>query len=1773
MQTSKSLDAKAQGGEAASLGVAAKQPLQPSNTNQLVLQAARVAIHVRPRSPRLSPTSYVPLDASLSAWSPTRHDGSVASALLPRGPGAQPLGPQAAVGKARIPEPAVRPAPEPEAAIHSSVGGAQPAAGGAGERLLADLMGPSLRHEPSVGFGHGPAAAQRPAAAQPCAPAQPGSLHSSSSTATAAQRPAQAAPTRSPGLAEAPLLAASWASGVWPSVAVGGPRDPEEEEARRARRRHRKRVARIVVDHWKAFAAGRLRALAAKRHYRKRLLTAALVAWQSAAVAARVKLRQAAVHDLKRVFLSLGRCVQAWHAVATRQAELRLLQARGEEAVAARRARVCMRAWRGRCHYAADKKRRELQAWYYWSFSSLTRVLRKWHAWARERRRKVHRAARADMAHVAALGRKAFAGWRLRLAYRGWKGQALERAAVFQRRWSLWRALSGWRRAAVACQGARAAACAALEVAAERGVVVQLRSCLTEWRAYAAHRRRRAQRGRYAEAYMRRWRQLLLMWGWRQAMARQRHLRRCELVFAQVGQRVRLGLAWSRWTGAVALLQGQRNAELRALVQLRAAWAAWWAVMEHRAAKLELLAVATKRVGLVRLRASIMEWRARAAHWRHKAERWERAETWHRRRALAKLMAAWRREAARLAAKAAAGEAAVLHWAWRLLSGAFKTWRRFAWRRRMKLEAPERYRTRLAATALASWMRHTRYQVEKEIKRRRAVRHRYLALLRAGLRAFRAAVERRRAKLADWADLELLHRRLVARTVLAAWRRDFLPAAAAKRAAVRGAERQWRAGMLRRAWLGWTGEARRLRAKHEGVRQARGYCSLRLLRRVLACWAAARPLAEAARADKAAQLAAARYHLGARAKARLLAAWRDVTSDLIVKHLLEARAERLWRGRVLGRAMTSWALFVAARRRRHIREAQATAAYRLRMWRAVLVALALNAQRRRAKRRQAAIAEEHQRLGLLRRGVAALVWYARYRSVKAQGYAAARQAYGRRLAREGAALWLEVGLERRRRRIQNLATAQAHRIARELAIVEPFARRWLYAVRQRRRERLIEAAAAAVGRAGTYWATGGSGGGYPAGGSSGGLGARPAAGLAAAAAPVLRREGLWAGGNPYLALGRPVPAQQGQRQQPDWKERSLPAVLAEALPQRLASTAVQLGQGGLSSPGLVSPSGRRPPPRTPPSVHMECARLALHAQQHQRGCPGGPQEATLSRPAGAPTAAPAPATTAAPHGMLGFLGGQAAAPGALGYAGVCARGQAAAAASTATAAAAEAVPLPAALSQPRRARPAPRCPDFLQQPQQQLSSRPATVSGTGGSRLEAIGPSQHAGGISGLGAWHTQLSGHGYRQMDVHAPHSSSSGGGGVLTNGAVLAGLSQQQAQAQADDWGFWRSRPHTVAAVGGGGGGSAVRGGEAASQAPSSGGGRAGGSSGGGHPPSSGAAALFFANLGPSHQLSPQLQHQQQQQHQQHQHQHQQQQHQHQHQHQQHQLLHSGRAAAIPQAERELAALIVSAGTAEASLALDSGSRPLTAGGGIAIHQPGAAPPDVLRLPTGGAAGAAAPGGEASDGGTPARTDVLQELGAGRQQASSVQATPGGRMAAGRVLSWQSTCSPLHPAVPARPHQPQPQAPPAQGTDNMAQRDGNGEAVRLVVPPAAAVAEAMPSSDRATAGRSDAEAEMDQLEQVLLHCRDLKRRLRELEQPAGNGGSASVAGDVGGGGGSRHADVAAGLELEAEAEGGAAVVEVGRLVAELAELRPVVEYAAMRLGQLRIGPAAVVD
>ncbi|GIL85958.1 hypothetical protein Vretimale_9020 [Volvox reticuliferus] len=845
---------------------------------------------------------------------------------------------------------------------------------------------------------------------------------------------------------ESRSLLLSWDQGLPATAALAGIPDPEEE-ARRARRRHRKRVARIVVDHWKQFAREGLRVVAARRHLRRRRLTAAWVSWQAETANTRSRMRLAAVYDLKRAYMGLGRCVQAWSAIAKRLAQLRALQERIACDRLLRQSRACLRAWRWRCYNAAEKQRRRLQAWFYYCFSTLTRVMRKWHDWAAHCAALARQAAWAEGQHLKQLRRKALTAWRQRVALRTWKSAAAERARGFRSRWTLRGALQAWRNAIAMCKAAREAASAAL-VAAVAGIEEQrATAAFVEWKVYAVQRRRRRQRERYGMAYMRRWWQLVVMWAWRQRMVRSRHLRICERHLQRVGRHVRLGLCWSRWCLAVEVLQGQRNAELRTAVLIRASWAAWRAVVEHRAAKRELSRIAIQRVAHVVARAALAAWRDRTAHWQVKAARWELAVASHRRRALTRLLQVWRREAGRLASKAAAMQAAQWHRRRTLLGKAVRMWRRYAWRKWMKAVAAEHYLGRLLRCTLLRWHRHSRYKARKEMDRRRAIRHRYLTLLHAVLHAFQSAVARRLAKQADWADLGRLHSLHVARAVMRAWRHEVLPIALVKRAVARRAEKHRNATLLRHALAGWLQQAARLAAKHARLREAVGFAALQLLRRTIFRWAAAAALREHRRATKAVRLTGLVAALAAASARRLLAAWRDVHQDMILKRFQGFRAQESWRDRTLRRAMTRWALYLARRRVASLHNARALAAYRGRVSRSVLEVLLQHTARRRSKRRLAAVASEYRRVGLLRRSIMGLVRYASYRAAKFRGYILARTLYVRRLQRDGAAAWLQVGTERRRQRIELLAAQQAHNLVQELARVEPFARRWLNVVR------------------------------------------------------------------------------------------------------------------------------------------------------------------------------------------------------------------------------------------------------------------------------------------------------------------------------------------------------------------------------------------------------------------------------------------------------------------------------------------------------------------------------------------------------------------------------------------------------------------------------------------------------------------------------------------------------------------------------------------------------
>lgn len=275
-------------------------PLQPIDVNHLVIHASKVGITFKPRSPKANSVYYVTeRGTSQPAQDPSAQPQGSPPAI-PRGaqqelswaaPSQQALfaqprtGQQRQGGLSRIPRwtghveqgaapgpssqgPPAQPAATPDLPATHVAPASHRAAGGAihsHHRSLHTAPAPSSTVGPASAVGgflhHAAHPLQLPRLpAQPRAPPAPAPDAAARPNLHLAQPPGAEA-MRIWDSVMAPLSFAG--PSAWASDPLPAP-DPEEA-ARQARRRHRRAVARIVVDHWKRFARGRLRALAAHR--------------------------------------------------------------------------------------------------------------------------------------------------------------------------------------------------------------------------------------------------------------------------------------------------------------------------------------------------------------------------------------------------------------------------------------------------------------------------------------------------------------------------------------------------------------------------------------------------------------------------------------------------------------------------------------------------------------------------------------------------------------------------------------------------------------------------------------------------------------------------------------------------------------------------------------------------------------------------------------------------------------------------------------------------------------------------------------------------------------------------------------------------------------------------------------------------------------------------------------------------------------------------------------------------------------------------------------------------------------------------------------------------------------------------------------------------------------------------------------------------------------------------------------------------------------------
>jgi hypothetical protein len=263
----------------------------------------------------------------------------------------------------------------------------------------------------------------------------------------------------------------------------------DSQEAQRARRRHRRRIARIVVDHWKSFARERLLLLAAARHHARKLLLAGYYALQSNVSRERALWRRACIFDVRRSFLALSQLLGGWASAVRWRKEARLRVAHLQRVAAVGRLRQSLAAWRGAVQSSHLSHKQLMQAHYYHAYTVVTKSLHRW---------RLHASHAAHKRRRRALGLRFWARGQLRRALLAWReAAALQRAvqqlhlaaATFQHASYSKRAWVGWRGEVHWAQQARLRlhqACVALDLQLLRGTVA---AALALWQQRLGRRR------------------------------------------------------------------------------------------------------------------------------------------------------------------------------------------------------------------------------------------------------------------------------------------------------------------------------------------------------------------------------------------------------------------------------------------------------------------------------------------------------------------------------------------------------------------------------------------------------------------------------------------------------------------------------------------------------------------------------------------------------------------------------------------------------------------------------------------------------------------------------------------------------------------------------------------------------------------------------------------------------------------------------------------------------------------------------------------------------------------------------------------------------------------------------------------------------------------------------------------------------------------------------------------------------------------------------------
>ena len=771
------------------------------------------------------------------------------------------------------------------------------------------------------------------------------------------------------------------------------------DPARVARRRHRRRLAVIVVQQWKWFAADALETLPARMHREWRTRRETVRAWRrvardgtdgTAVDENEAKADKIDAFARARRARTLLAAFVLWECNAR---DARLASARLARAASHHRARLLaptLPAWRDAMWHARRRRVRRARAEGFRRRFVASIAFRAWR-FAAERRRVAARLAEAlDAARDAAMESRAFAEWRATVA------RERTREAV---------ALARFRRDA------------------EREF---RRRAFVDWRLVSDSRRSKRLRRRAARAHRDRVVVSMATRSWAAWVAYASDVRAKGAALASRFSRDASRRAFRAWrfeSLGVARLARARDARVTRTVTNR--WRAT-ATVSARARSEAETRFATIR--LATLREAAATWRD-ATRARARERVVERLADAHASRlCVFSRFTAWVNRVAAVRAEAAAV--------------------RFA------IETTTR-------RCVGGWRARTEYKRRRDALRRVAARHRHDASRRFAFRGWRdvADVEWNRRERRHLAREHRRRARLI--SAFSRWSGSFLERAArVADAAMRMRERRHEEN-LRTTIRAWTVAALDSKRRRRAFERAEAHAAAVVVHRAATAWRLATEEARARRASEDARVDAAAFAVARLRRDRIFDAWLERSRvGAIVRVQLE-RADDAFHRRTRRRRFDAWRVFLGEARRRREKTRRAIFFRNRSLAYAGLEAFVTAVVRRRAKKEANATAVSHFRTTRTTACVSA--WRRRVQDerIARKNLADAAESHRKWLLREGCAAWLREGLHRREWCAAEATRVAARTYADALRRAEPYARRWRHktlGARARRRRILGECA-------------------------------------------------------------------------------------------------------------------------------------------------------------------------------------------------------------------------------------------------------------------------------------------------------------------------------------------------------------------------------------------------------------------------------------------------------------------------------------------------------------------------------------------------------------------------------------------------------------------------------------------------------------------------------------------------------------------------------------------